>query len=152
MSLHHYVLVTPPNCGDGDALAGNNDQHVALRVQVSDRENVERAFKEVTKRFSKPPTVVVNAAGITRDNFLVKLSDNDFDDVIDVNLKGTFLVTQVAARTMIEANATKNASIINISSIVCKIGNIGQTNYGASKAGVISMTKCASMELGQYVF
>ncbi|EZA56843.1 estradiol 17-beta-dehydrogenase 8 isoform X1 [Ooceraea biroi] len=129
-------------------LEGN--RHVALKVQVTDRENVETAFKDVTKQFSKPPTVVVNAAGILRDNFLVKLSDSDFDDAINVNLKGTFLIMQTAVRAMIEADVTKNSSIINISSIIGKQGNIGQANYSASKAGVIAMTKCASLELGQF--
>lgn len=81
----------------------------------------------------------------------MKLSENNFDDVINVNLKGTFLVMQIAAKAMIEANATKNSSIINISSIIGKRGNIGQCNYSASKAGVIALTKTASMEFGQYV-
>lgn len=125
--------------------------HAALNVQVGDRTSVETAFKDVLKQFSRPPTIIVNSAGITRDNFLVKLSDNNFDDVINVNLKGTFLIMQTAAKAMIEANATKDASIINISSIIAKRGNIGQSNYGASKAGVVAMTKSASMELGQYV-
>jgi len=109
------------------------------------------AFEHVLKQFSRPPTIIVNSAGITRDNFLVKLSDSNFDDVINVNLKGTFLVMQTAVKAMIAANATKNSSIINISSIVGKRGNIGQSNYSASKAGVIAMTKSASIEFGQYV-
>lgn len=112
---------------------------------------METAFKHVLKQFSRPPTVIVNSAGITRDNFLIKLSDNNFDDVINVNLKGTFLVMQTAVKTMIEANATKDSSIINIGSIIGKKGNIGQSNYSASKAGVVAMTKSASMEFGQYV-
>ncbi|XP_012525841.1 estradiol 17-beta-dehydrogenase 8 [Monomorium pharaonis] len=124
--------------------------HAALNVQVTDRNSVETAFKHVLKQFSRPPTIIVNSAGITRDNFLVKLSDNNFDDVINVNLKGTFLVMQTAVKAMMEANATKNSSIINISSIVGKRGNIGQSNYCASKAGVVAMTKSASMEFGQF--
>ncbi|KAG5307181.1 DHB8 dehydrogenase, partial [Acromyrmex insinuator] len=124
--------------------------HTALDVQVTDRNSVETAFKHVLKQFSRPPTVIVNSAGITRDNFLVKLSDNNFDDVINVNLKGTFLVMQTAVKAMIEANVTKDSSIINIGSIVGKNGNIGQSNYSASKAGVVAMTKSASMEFGQF--
>ncbi|XP_012232417.1 (3R)-3-hydroxyacyl-CoA dehydrogenase isoform X2 [Linepithema humile] len=125
-------------------------EHVPLNVDVTDRKHVEIAFKHVVKQFLKPPSIIVNAAGITRDNFLMKLSDYDFDDVININLKGSFLVMQIAARTMIEANASKDSSIINVSSIVGKYGNIGQSNYSASKAGVIAMTKTASMELGQF--
>lgn len=122
-----------------------------MNVEITDRKNVETAFRDVVKQFSKPPSIIVNAAGITQDNFLVKLSDHDFDNVINVNLKGTFLIMQTAARAMIEANATKDSSIINLSSIVGKYGNIGQSNYSASKAGVVAMTKTASMEFGQYV-
>ncbi|XP_070524236.1 estradiol 17-beta-dehydrogenase 8 isoform X3 [Cardiocondyla obscurior] len=124
--------------------------HVALNVEVSDRKSVEAAFEQVLKQFSKPPTIIVNSAGITRDNFLVKLSDSNFGDVIDVNLKGTFLVMQTAVKAMIAANATENSSIINISSIIGKLGNIGQSNYSASKAGVIAMTRSACMEFGQF--
>ncbi|XP_050465623.1 estradiol 17-beta-dehydrogenase 8 [Cataglyphis hispanica] len=124
--------------------------HIALNIHVNDRNSVETAFKDIVKQFSKPPTIIVNSAGITRDNFLVKLSDNDFDDVIDVNLKGTFLIMQTAVKAMIEANTTKDSSIINISSIIAIRGNIGQSNYSASKAGVIAMTKSASMEFGQF--
>ncbi|XP_072745085.1 (3R)-3-hydroxyacyl-CoA dehydrogenase isoform X2 [Anoplolepis gracilipes] len=123
-------------------------EHIALNIHVNDRNSVETGFKDVVKQFSKPPTIIVNSAGIVRDNFLVKLSDNDFDDVINVNLKGTFLLMQVAVKAMIEGNATKDSSIINMSSIVAR-GNIGQTSYSASKAGVIAMTKTASMEFGQ---
>lgn len=113
---------------------------------------METVFKDVTKQFSKPPTIIVNSAGIARDNFLLKLSESNFDDVINVNLKGTFLIMQTAAKAMIEANVAENASIINISSIIGKRGNIGQTNYSASKAGVIAMTKCATIEFGKWVF
>ncbi|CAL1684896.1 unnamed protein product [Lasius platythorax] len=125
-------------------------EHIALNIHVNDRNSVETAFKDVVKQFSKPPTIIVNSAGITRDNFLAKLSDNDFDDVINVNLKGTFLIMQAAVKAMIEGNATKDSSIINVSSIIATRGNIGQSNYSASKAGVIAMTKSASMEFGQF--
>ncbi|KAM0733157.1 (3R)-3-hydroxyacyl-CoA dehydrogenase [Formica fusca] len=125
-------------------------EHIALNVCVNDRNSVETAFKDVIKQFSKPPTIIVNSAGIARDNFLVKLSDNDFDDVIDVNLKGTFLIMQTAVKAMIEGNTTKDSSIINVSSIIATRGNIGQCSYSASKAGVIAMTKSASMEFGQF--
>lgn len=125
--------------------------HIALNVDVTNSENVQTTFKNVTQQFSKPPTIVVNSAGITRDNFILKLSDSDFDAVIDVNLKGTFLIIQTAAKAMIEADATKGSSIINVSSIMATFGNIGQSNYGASKAGVLALTKTASREFGKCV-
>lgn len=110
---------------------------------------MNEAFESVLKRYSKPPTIIVNSAGITRDNFLLKLSESDFDQVIDVNLKGSFLVIQTAVKAMIAAEVSQGGSIVNMSSIIGKIGNIGQTNYSASKAGVIAMTKSASMEFGK---
>ncbi|GAB1861145.1 Estradiol 17-beta-dehydrogenase 8 [Camponotus japonicus] len=125
-------------------------EHIALNINVDDRNSVETAFKDVVKQFSKPPTIIVNSAGVTRDNFLTKLNDSNFDDVINVNLKGTFLVMQIAVKAMIEANTIKDSSIINISSIIGTRGNIGQSIYSASKAGVIAMTKSASMEFGQF--
>lgn len=123
--------------------------HIAFNFEVTDQKSVEVAFETILEQYSRPPAIIVNSAGITRDNLLVKLSENNFDDVINVNLKGTFLVMQTAAKAMIAANATKNSSIINISSIIGKRGNIGQCSYSASKAGVIALTKTASMEFGQ---
>lgn len=79
----------------------------------------------------------------------MKLTNEDFDKVVNVNLKGTFFIIQTAVKEMINANVNKGGSIINISSIVGKIGNMGQANYAASKAGVIALTKTASLEFGQ---
>lgn len=79
----------------------------------------------------------------------MKLTNEDFDKVLNVNLKGTFFIIQTAVKEMINANVNKGGSIVNISSIVGKIGNMGQANYAASKAGVIALTKTASIEFGQ---
>ncbi|EFN74231.1 Estradiol 17-beta-dehydrogenase 8 [Camponotus floridanus] len=122
-------------------------EHIALHINVEDRSSVETAFKDVTKQFSKPPTIIVNSAGIMRNNLLMKHDDSNFDDIINVNLKGTFLVMQIAVKAMIEGNATKNSSIINISSIAARGRHIGVSTYSA-KAGVIAMT--ASLEFGQF--
>ncbi|XP_025264471.1 estradiol 17-beta-dehydrogenase 8-like [Camponotus floridanus] len=125
-------------------------EHIALHINVEDRNSVETAFKDVVKQFSKPPTIIVNSAGIYRRNFLTEVDDNIFDDVININLKGTLLVMQIATKAMIEGNATENSSIINISSIAATRRDVGQSIYSASKAGVIAMTKNASLEFGQY--
>lgn len=85
-----------------------------------------------------------------RDNFLVKLSELDFDKVLEVNLKGTFLVMQTGVNKMMEFESCAGGSIVNIGSIIGKSGNIGQCNYAASKAGVEALTKSASMEFGKY--
>jgi len=126
-------------------------EHIALNMNVNDRNSVETTFKDVVKHFSKPPTIIVNSAGIYRKNFLMEVDDNTFDDVMNINLKGTFLVMQTAVKAMIEGNATKNSSIINISSFVAINGYAGLSIHSASKAGVIAMTKSASLEFGQYV-
>lgn len=123
--------------------------HVALNVNVTNPNSIEQVFKHIVNKFSTSPTIIVNSAGITKDNFLLKLSETDFDNVINVNLKGTFLVMQSAVKAMIETGTTEGSSIINISSIIGKVGNTGQGNYSASKAGVEALTKTASMEFGK---
>lgn len=88
--------------------------------------------------------LLVNNAGITRDNLIIKMSEEDFDDVIQVNLKGTFNMMKAAARIMMKQ---RSGRIVNLSSIVGLHGNVGQVNYAASKAGVIGMTKSLAKEL-----
>lgn len=118
-------------------------------MDVRNSKSIENAFETIKKTYPSPPTIVVNSAGITKDNFLLNLTESDFDDVIDVNLKGTFLVTKFAAKSMIDAGVSKNSSIINLASIIGKVGNKGQSNYAASKAGVEAFTKSAAKEFGE---
>ena len=87
--------------------------------------------------------ILVNNAGITRDNLLLRLDENDWDEVIKVNLKGTFNVTKVVAKAMLKARKGK---IISIASVIGMTGNIGQSNYAASKAGVIAFSKSVAKE------
>lgn len=89
--------------------------------------------------------VLINNAGITKDNLLMRMSEEDFDQVIDVNLKSVFNMTKAVQKTMLKNRA---GSIINMSSVVGVKGNAGQTNYAASKAGVIGFTKSVALELG----
>ncbi|MHC4604183.1 MAG: 3-oxoacyl-[acyl-carrier-protein] reductase [Planctomycetota bacterium] len=90
--------------------------------------------------------ILVNNAGITRDNLLLRMSDEDFDKVIDVNLRAAFVAMRIAARSMVR---NKFGRIINLSSVSGIIGNAGQTNYSASKAGLIGMTKTVARELAK---
>ncbi|KAM5167131.1 (3R)-3-hydroxyacyl-CoA dehydrogenase isoform 2-T2 [Callospermophilus lateralis] len=122
--------------------------HAAFQADVSEARVTRRLLEKVQASFSRPPSVVVSCAGITRDEFLLHMSEDDWDQVIDVNLKGIFLVTQAAAQALVSSGC--HGSIINISSIVGKVGNIGQTNYAASKAGVIGLTQTAARELGRH--
>ncbi|ESO92817.1 hypothetical protein LOTGIDRAFT_190314, partial [Lottia gigantea] len=123
--------------------------HKAFNVDVSSGSDVNNLLKDIVSTFSKPPCLAVNSAGITRDTFLLKMTEKMFDEVIDVNLKGTFLINQAVGRLIAE-NKIENGSIINIASIIGKAGNIGQANYAASKAGVIGLTKTAAREFARF--
>lgn len=116
---------------------------VAIRVDVSSSEQVDRAMKEVLSIFGRID-ILVNNAGVTRDNLLVRMKEEDWNHVIDVNLKGVFLCTKAVARSMMKQ---RNGRIVNISSVVGVSGNPGQANYVAAKAGVIGLTKSNAKEL-----
>ncbi|XP_047035657.1 estradiol 17-beta-dehydrogenase 8 [Helicoverpa zea] len=130
------------------ASGSNEADHMAVELDVANPKSVQNILQTAIKQYKAPPTIIVNSAGITRDNWLLKLSEEDYDSVLNINLKGTFLVMQTFSRAMTEAGLP--GSIINISSIIGKYGNMGQTNYSASKAGVIAMTQSAAKELGKY--
>ncbi|XP_012253865.2 estradiol 17-beta-dehydrogenase 8 [Athalia rosae] len=124
--------------------------HLSLAVDVVSPNSINEAFVSVLQHYPKPPTLVVNSAGITRDNYFLKLSETDYDQVLDVNLKGTFLVTQIAVKAMINAEVSNGGSVVNLASIVGKLGNLGQSNYCASKAGVEGFTRGACIDLAKF--
>ncbi len=111
-------------------------------VNVTDNNAVEKGVAEIIANHSRID-VLVNNAGITRDTIILKMKEKDWDAVIDVNLKGTFNCTQKVSRYMLKQ---RSGSIINITSVIGISGNIGQSNYAASKAGVIGLTKSAAKE------
>jgi len=123
-------------------------KHFIANVDVSSSESVKNLLSKI-KEECPPPEVLVNCAGITRDCVMLNMTESMFDDVMKVNLKGTFLMTQTISKLMIESKI-ENGSIINISSVSGKIGNFGQCNYAASKAGVESFTKTVARELASY--
>lgn len=125
-----------------------NLNNASISLDVADLNSIKSALTESLEKYQKPPNIIVNCAGITRDNFLLKMSEANFQEVLDINLKGTFLVMQTFSNAILE-HQLKDASIINIASIVGKYGNIGQANYCASKAGVELLTKTAAKELGR---
>jgi 17beta-estradiol 17-dehydrogenase/3alpha(17beta)-hydroxysteroid dehydrogenase (NAD+) len=122
--------------------------HKSYQLDVSNVESVRNVFKQVFTDYPAPPTVVVNAAGITRDNFMLKMSVLDFEAVFDVNVKGTFLVTQTICKELVEKNLS--GSIVNIGSIVSQRGNKGQCNYAASKAAVEVFSKSVALEMARH--
>ncbi|XP_029023727.1 estradiol 17-beta-dehydrogenase 8 [Betta splendens] len=123
--------------------------HTAAVVDVTSKHSVTKLVTSIQTRYFQPPSVCVNAAGITQDDFLLSLEEEAFDRVIQVNLKGSFLVTQAVAQALVACGAAKG-SIITVGSIVGKVGNIGQANYAASKAGVEALTRTAAKELSRF--
>ena len=121
----------------------NNVKCFAVQGDVSNFEDCERFVKEIIEEFGKID-VLVNNAGITKDTLLMRMKKEDFEQVIDVNLVGTFNVTKNVIGHMMKA---RTGRIINISSVVGVAGNAGQTNYSASKAGIIGFTKSLAKEV-----
>lgn len=113
------------------------------KLDVSSFRDVEEFFQKVVKDFQRVD-VLVNNAGITRDAFLMRMSEEQWDQTLQVNLKSVFNCTKAVMRSMIKQ---RSGRIINISSVVGQIGNIGQSNYGASKAGIMGFTKTVAREL-----
>lgn len=116
---------------------------VAFQADVSDSSQVEDLIKKVMENFSRLD-ILINNAGITRDALLIRTTEEDWDQVIKVNLKGAFNLTKSAARVMIKQ---KSGRIVNISSVIGLMGNVGQVSYAASKAGLVGLTKSAAKEL-----
>jgi 3-oxoacyl-[acyl-carrier protein] reductase len=126
-------------------IAASEGQAIAVQADVAQREDVEALFHQVTERLG-PVSVLVNNAGITRDTLLLRLSEDDWDSVLDTNLRGAYLCAKVAVRGMLRA---RRGRMINISSVVGLMGNAGQTNYAAAKAGLIGFTRALSREVAE---
>jgi 3-oxoacyl-[acyl-carrier protein] reductase len=121
----------------------NGGEAIAVQGSVSKTEEVTALMDAAVKTFGSLD-ILVNNAGITRDNLLMRMKEDEWDDVLDTNLKGVFLCTKAVTRQMMKQRAGR---IINISSIVGVAGNAGQANYVAAKAGVIGLTKTTAKEL-----
>ena len=114
-----------------------------VKADVSNKEEAEGLVNQTIEKFGEID-VLVNNAGITKDNLLMRMSEEDFEKVLDINLKGTFLITKFATKYMMKKRC---GSIVNLASVVGVAGNAGQCNYSASKAGVIGFTKSIAKEL-----
>ncbi|XOQ26723.1 MAG: 3-oxoacyl-[acyl-carrier-protein] reductase [Mitsuokella multacida] len=124
-------------------IEANGGEAILVQANVADPAAVEAMFAKVVEAFGTVD-ILVNNAGITRDGLLMRMKDEDFEAVIDTNLKGVFYCTKAAAKLMMKK---RSGRIVNMSSVVGLIGNAGQTNYAASKAGVIGFSKSAAKEL-----
>lgn len=118
--------------------------HMKIQIQVSDENSVTAGFDEIMKQFGRLDGLV-NNAGITRDQLLLRMKVEDFQTVLDTNLKGTFLCTRAAVKVMMKA---RSGSIVNITSVIGEMGNAGQSNYAASKAGIEAFGKSIAQEIG----
>ena len=130
---------------DLSSLPYENENIHGYQLNVTDREAIKETFAAIIEQFKKID-ILVNNAGITRDALIQKMTEEMWDLVIDVNLKGLFNVTQLVGPHMVEQG---KGSIINIASVVGEFGNVGQTNYAATKAGVIGMTKTWAKEFAR---
>ena len=126
-----------------EAINNSGGSASAVKIDVSNATEVREVFDFIMKD-QKPVDIVVNNAGITRDGLMVRMKESDWDLVLDINLKGSFLCSQQAAKQMMKQ---KSGAIVNIASIVGVMGNFGQANYSASKAGVIGLTKTLAREV-----
>ena len=124
-------------------IAAAEGRAAAIQADIGDSAEVERLFKELLDRYGKID-ILVNNAGITRDMLLLRMKEEDFDAVLQTNLRGVYLCTKAALRPMTRA---RSGRIINITSVVGLMGNAGQANYAAAKAGVIGFTKAAAREI-----
>ena len=137
--------------------SGTNDEKLNLikekhndvkvkKFDISNHDNIESFVDECSEALGNKIDVLINNAGITRDNLSIRMKNDEWEKVIDINLKSTFLISKNAIKKMLK---NRKGKIINITSVVGHTGNIGQANYAASKAGVIGMSKSLALEYGK---
>jgi 3-oxoacyl-[acyl-carrier protein] reductase len=126
-----------------EAIIQSGGKAIAVKADVASTEEVNQMVKLIEKELGSV-TILVNNAGITRDNLLMRMKEEDWDAVLETNLKGVFNCTKAVIRSMMKQ---KRGKIINIASVVGLVGNIGQSNYAAAKSGIIGFTKAMALEL-----
>ena len=145
---HDIIINCASSVDKAEAVAEKCRAHgvnaVPMQWDVSDHAACDKALKEIKEKYGVPE-ILVNNAGITRDGLMIRMKEEQFDDVIRINLKGAYNMMQLCGTMMMRA---KRGRIVNISSISGMVGNFGQINYCAAKAGLIGMTKTAAKELG----
>ena len=149
LSANHKVVIGYSNSKEGakkleESINSNGGNAMSVKIDVSDKNSINTAFEEIEESYGIVE-VLVNNAGITKDNILPRMKDSEWDDVIQTNLTGSYLTTQRAIKNMMK---NKWGRIIFISSVVGISGNQGQSNYAASKAGLIGFAKSVSKEMG----
>ena len=120
--------------------------YIVKKFDISNHSSIEKFIDECNEIFENKIDVLINNAGITKDNLTIRMKDDEWNKVINLNLTSTFLLSKNAIKKMLK---NKNGKIINITSVVGHTGNIGQANYAASKAGLIGMSKSLALEYGK---
>ncbi len=119
---------------------------ISAAVDITRQEDIKKNLGCIIEKWGKVD-ILINNAGITRDNLVVKMEEKDWDEVLNVNLKGAFLCSKIIGKSMMQK---KTGKIVNIASIIGQIGNVGQANYAASKGGMIALTKTCAKEFGRF--
>lgn len=130
-------------------LSASGTSHISHQTDVSQRESVTSLFQKVKQEYDLPANIIINCAGITRDALMIKMTDQQLDQVLDVNVKGTFYATQIGCKEMIDGKRDWG-SVVNVASTSGKYGNIGQVNYAASKSAIYGLTKSVAKEMAKY--
>ena len=140
-----FVIGTATSDGGADLISAYlADNGKGLKLNVADSDSIAEVIKQIGADYAAP-TILVNNAGITRDNLLIRMKDDEWDDIINTNLTSIFRMSKAVLRGMMKA---KTGRIINISSVVGATGNAGQANYAAAKAGMVGFAKSMAKEVG----
>ncbi len=143
------VMGTATSAKGADAISiylkENNIKGQGLVLNVTDAESITAVMKKITESWSGSPSILVNNAGITRDNLLMRMKEDEWDDILETNLTSLYRMTKACLRPMMKARAGR---IISIGSVVGATGNPGQSNYAAAKAGAIGFSKALAREIG----
>ena len=140
------IIATGTNQEKLDKIKSNYNNVITKKFDLSDHSSIEKFIEECNETFENKIDVLINNAGITKDNLTIRMKDEEWNKVISINLSSSFLLSKYAIKKMLK---NKNGKIINITSVVGHTGNIGQANYAASKAGLIGMSKSLALEYGK---
>jgi len=141
-----FVVGTATSDNGAEAISAYlADGGKGMKLNVADAESIAAVMKSITDEYYGTPAVLVNNAGITRDNLLMRMKEDEWDDIINTNLTSIFRMSKAVLRGMMKAKAGR---IINIASVVGSTGNAGQANYAAAKAGMLGFTKSMAKEVG----
>ena len=140
------IIASGTNQEKLDKIKSNYNNVITKKFDLSDHSSIEKFIEECNETFENKIDVLINNAGITKDNLTIRMKDEEWNKVISINLSSSFLLSKYAIKKMLK---NKNGKIINITSVVGHTGNIGQANYAASKAGLIGMSKSLALEYGK---